>query len=101
MGDGRIEFLEQDPSPYIDGPSEFLVKQVCAEILKVPQFKGLFGEFVTPYMRMDYPIRALPVLRIYNNTFVKEFDSWFITGDLTMDVIYPASLRREENELYY
>lgn len=93
MGE-RIDVL--DDKPFLDGPTETLVKSVISEIGKVEQFKRLFGDFVDPYMRTDYPVRALPVLRIYNRNFMKESESWWIVGDLTADAIFPPSIRRTE-----
>jgi hypothetical protein len=85
-------------NPFLDGPTEFLVKTMAAELVKVPQFKLIFAEYIDCYRRMDYPIRGLPALRLYNNAFVKEFESWFITGDIICDVIFPASLRRIQTQ---
>lgn len=92
----RIDLLT--PQLFLDGPSESLVKQCVLEILKVPQFKELFGESIDPYQRMDYSIRELPSMRIYNTDYVKEFESWFENGDLMIDVILPPRLRREEEQ---
>lgn len=85
-------------NPFLDGPTEFLVKTCAAEIAKVPQFKLIFGEFIDPYRRMDYPVRGLPAVRLYNNVFVKESEDWFITGDIICDIIFPASLRRIQTQ---
>ena len=85
-------------NPFLDGPTEFLVKVVAEEISKVPQFKAIFGDFIEPYMRMDFPVRSLPALRIYNRAWTKEAESWFINGDLVADVIWPASIRRTETQ---
>ena len=86
------------PNPFIDGPAEFLTKWVVIELSKVAQFKAIFGDFIDAYPREDYPVRALPALRVYNETYEKSFESWWITGDLILDVIYPASLRRSEHQ---
>jgi hypothetical protein len=47
---------------------------------------------------MDYSMRALPAMRIYNNTYVKSFDSWFVEGDLVVDLIFPPNLRRKDTQ---
>lgn len=86
----------QENSLFLTGPAEFLCAEVAKALLNLPVWKSIFGEFIDPYKRMDYPIRALPALRIYNNSFVKTFDSWFIEGDLISDIIFPANIRRKE-----
>lgn len=83
-------------NPFLDGPVEFLVKGVCQELLKVKQFKLIFGDCIDPYKRMDYGIRSLPCLRIYNLNAQKTSDNAWINGDLLADVIFPPSLRRPE-----
>jgi hypothetical protein len=90
----RIDNFEKNP--FISGPAEFLVATVAEQIALVPQFKLIFGEFIDPYMRRDYPDRNLPVIRIYNETFSKESDDSWIDGDLKLDVIFPPSIRRRE-----
>ncbi len=92
----RIELLRKTPTLFLDGPIEYLCKVIASELLKVPQFKAVFGEFIDGYKRMDYSIRALPVARIYNQNASKSSDTAFITGDLLVDIIFPASLRRDE-----
>lgn len=101
----RIELVELNKDTglndlFLDGPSEFLVKVVASELLKVSQFKAIFGENIDPYKRMDYGYSNFPAVRLYNDVALKEFDSWFITGDLKADVIFPASLRRNENQQF-
>ncbi len=83
---------------FTNNPAEFLVRQIALELRKVPEWKGLFGDNIDHYKRMDYPIRALPALRIYNDDYRKEFESWFVEGDIKADIIFPASLRRIETE---
>lgn len=100
----RIEYGEVDKatnqSIFINGPAEFLVKVVVEELRKVKEFAALFGAtdcdpgYIDDYRRMDYPVRALPALRIYNELYNKDFDSWFIEGDILADIIWPANIRR-------
>lgn len=85
-------------NPFLDGPTEFLIKCIADEINNVPQFSAIFLNFIDPYMRMDYPVRALPALRIYNKSWTKDAESWFINGDVTLDCIWPPSIRREETQ---
>lgn len=97
----RIDALTINPttlrnSVFINGPAEYLC-EVIAELIKAePHFATVFGEDIDSYMRMDYGLRNFPAVRIYNKTYRKEFESWFINGDILMDIILPADLRREE-----
>lgn len=81
---------------FMSGPAEYLCL-VIAKLLKLePHFAAIFGTDIDEYMRMDYGFTNLPAMRIYNKSYRKEFDSWFIKGDIVCDVILPADLRREE-----
>lgn len=79
---------------FLTGPAEFLCDRVAKQLAGVDVWKRLFGDSIDPYKRMDYSMRALPALRIYNDGFVKDFESWYITGFLTLDIIWPPALRR-------
>ncbi len=87
-----------------DNPVEFLCATIANELESLkfdngkPIWAEIFGEYIDGYMRMDYDFRNLPALRIYNETGQKEGESWFINGDIKADVIFPASLRREETQ---
>lgn len=81
---------------YFNGPTEFLVQEIVRQLKLVTQWAKLFADNIDYYKRMDYSFRALPALRIYNDTLEKEFESWFINGDIKADVIFPASVRRNE-----
>ena len=72
------------------------MKTTTRLLSEVPQFKRIFGDFIDPYKRMDYAIRNLPALRMYSDGYVKEYESWFINGEMVCDVIWPASLRRKD-----
>jgi hypothetical protein len=85
-----------DLRPFISGPAEFLVVTIAEQLMAVKQFALIFGEFIDPYMRRDYPDRNLPVMRVYNERYQKENESWFETGDIKIDVIFPPSIRRQE-----
>lgn len=82
----------------LTGPTEFLCEETAKQLLQDSVWNSLFGEFIDPYKRMDYPFRAFPALRIYNNDYVKSFESWFIEGDLICDLIFPANIRRKETQ---
>ncbi len=84
--------------PFMNGPAEFLVQEVVRQLKAVDQWKLIFSDFIDPYMRMDYSIRSLPALRIYNKLASKQFESWFVEGDLLADIILPPSLRRNETQ---
>lgn len=82
--------------PFFTGPAEFLVQETCRQLKLVSQWVKIFGDLIDPYKKMDYSMRALPALRIYNDDCRKEFESWFVEGDLKADIILPAVLRRNE-----
>ena len=83
-------------NPFIDGPAEALVKAVAASIATTPEWKYIFSDNIDVYERIDYSFRALPALRVYCQHYRKEQESHYINGELVLDVLYPASLRREE-----
>ena len=87
----RIDYLNSNP--FLIGPA-ILVTAVRNRLLAVPQFANLFGDQIDSYKRSDYAVRNFPALRIYNESYTKDFDSWFINGDLILDVILPPALRR-------
>lgn len=93
----KIDYLAQNP--FLDSPAQYLVKTVVSELEKVALWKTLFGSYIEPYKRMDFPMRSFPALRVYENGYTKEFESWFINGDLIIDIIWPASIRRSELQL--
>lgn len=90
--------IPREPNIFIDGPAEFLAKRVVIELRKVEQLTAIFSDYIDAYPRDDYPVRALPALRVYDKGYRKAFDSWFIEGELYIDIIYPANLRRIENQ---
>lgn len=90
----RIDTLSGDP--FVSGPLEFLCEKVREHIAAVPEFAALFGSSIDAYCRMDYSMRELPALRIYNQQQNKEFDSWFVEGDILLDAIMPAGVRRND-----
>ncbi len=92
----RVERFAENP--WLNGPGQYLVKSLAAQLLIEPTFKIIFGEFIDGYMRQDYDMRNLPALRIYNEQGEKTSEDWFIDGEITMDVIFPASIRRLETQ---
>jgi len=99
----RVEYEEKNDglegtTLFYNGPTEFLTAILARELKKVTPWQKIFGEFIDGYMRMDYSMRNLPAIRIYNETFIKESESWFINGDLKLDIIFPANIRRGETQ---
>jgi hypothetical protein len=104
----RIDYTTQPPvvlpsteegrgtSLFLTSPGEFLCVQAATLLRESPSWKALFGENIDPYKRMDYSQRSLPALRLYNDTYDKQYESWFIEGDLILDIIFPPSIRRSE-----
>lgn len=92
----RIENF--DKNPFLTGPAEFLAGSIADAIRCVPQFKLIFGEFIDGYLKMDYSERSLPALRIFNENYTKESEDWFIDGEIKVDVIFPANIRRDETQ---
>lgn len=92
-----VDPLDHDKLTYFfDSPGEFLVKTICDVLKSQDVWKKLYGDNIDPYQRMDYDIRALPALRIYNNGGSNTTEDWFVDGDIKADSILPASLRRNE-----
>lgn len=87
----RIDLL--DTSPFLLGPA-ILVGAIKTQLLLIPQFSAIFGTAIDDYKRNDYSVRDFPALRIYNETGKKDYESWFITGDIIMDVVLPPATRR-------
>jgi hypothetical protein len=87
-------------NPFIDGPTEALIKATAASIASVPQFKKIFGDSIDTYERTDYSLRQLPALRVYNHDYEKIHESHYIIGEVMMDIVWPASLRREEQQRF-
>lgn len=99
----RVDNLQYTTDPegtslFLDGPAEFMVRQIADALKADARWAEIFGDSIDPYRRMDYQIRQLPALRLYNEAFDKAFDSWFIEGELYADMIYPASIRRKETQ---
>lgn len=97
-------------SLFIDNPVEFLCAQLADSLLATSSYNTdangdnvwaqIYGDSIDGYMRMDYDVRQLPALRIYNETGQKEHESWWITGDIKIDSIFPASVRRTETQQF-
>lgn len=81
---------------FITSPAEFLV-QTFVDALKADSvWSALFGDYIESYERMDFSIRSLPAMRVYVDRYRKEYETWYETGDIIIDIIWPASIRRGE-----
>lgn len=95
LGEG-VDLQDPHQNVFFEGPAEFLCKTVVEGLLQVPQFVEIFADNIDPYKRMDYSIRELPAMRVYTNGDSKDYESWFIEGNFQIDIIFPASVRRNE-----
>lgn len=93
----RIDQFAKDP--FLIGPAQHLVTATAELFAAVKQFKLVFGDAIYDYRRDDFSIRELPGARFYNLAASKSSDNGWLTGDLLCDVIFPASLRRNELQL--
>jgi len=97
MGE-RIEWLD-NPDWFLQ-PADRLPATVAAMLQQEPVFKRIFGDSIVDYKRMDFSMRELPALRVYNDQGRTDSDTWYLTGDLKLDIIFPASLRRRETQKF-
>ncbi len=86
----------EETTLFLTGPGEFLCREICRKLLASPVWPAIFGEFIDPYKRMDYGMRNLPAIRLYTNGYRKDYESWFVNGNVTLDLIFPANIRRVE-----
>lgn len=100
QGQGKDVIDKLKLNPFLDGPTQTLVKAVVKIISTVPEFKLIFSDSIDPYERIDYSMRQLPALRVYNYEYRKEHESHYITGELLMDIVWPATLRRDELQYF-
>lgn len=89
-----------NPSPFLDGPGEFLASTVSDLVKKESHFCKIFGSSIDDYERQDYSMRELPALRFYVMNYTKETESHYINGEVHCDVILPAEIRRSEGEKF-
>lgn len=83
-------------NPFIDGPTEALVKAVALSIASTPEWRYIFKDNIDVYKRDDYSFRQLPALRVYNERYRKEQESHYINGEIVLDILLPADIRRSE-----
>ena len=94
----KVQEENETTTVFYNGPAEFLVDKMAKRLVEVSQFAKIFGDNIDGYKRMDYSIRALPAIRLYNDNYIKDYESWFINGDIKCDLILPANLRRQETQ---
>lgn len=90
----RLEQLEE-PSWYLQ-PADRVVDSMVQLFKAEPVFAKIFGDEIDGYKRMDYGARAFPALRVYTDTGRNEGVTWYANGDVKVDVILPASVRRND-----
>lgn len=94
----RLDVL--DSPTWFDQPGELIVNHLAVELKKDPVIARIFGDRVEPYMRMDFGVRELPAVRMFNPTGRKDSETGYLTGEIKMDVIFPPSVRRAELQKY-
>lgn len=85
---------------FLTQPAEFLVSEVAEFFRGTERWSKFFGESIDDYCRYDYSTRQLPAMRIYIDRWTKQFESWFVEGEMKIDVALTPSLRREELQQY-
>lgn len=97
MGD-RVEILEQ-PTWFLQ-PGDRIVETLVDELKAEPVMRLIFGDNIEPYRRMDFGARQFPALRVYNETGEKTAETWYLNGDIKIDICLPPSLRRAQNQQF-
>lgn len=85
-----------ETSLFLTQPGEFMVEQFVTLLKADAAWSTLFGDVIDSYDRMDYSQRELPAIRCYVEHSRKDYDSWFEDGEVKIDIIWPASIRRKE-----
>lgn len=90
---------------FLSGPGEDLVVKTILQMVKVPGFVRLFGEYNpkneqqrwADYNRFDWSLRQLPAINIFeSNNEAKDSDNAWLNGTIAFQVFWPASFRREQ-----
>ncbi len=92
----RLDVLEA-PDWFLQ-PGDRIAETVANVIRTWPVFKRIFGDSIVDYKRTDFSARELPALRIYNDRGRNDSDTWYLGGDITLDIIFPASIRRSQTK---
>lgn len=89
----------------LTGPGEDIVKKMLMQMAKVKGFIALFGKYKdgddqqrwADYQRFDWAMRQLPAINVFSaNTEDKESDNAFLNGTISIQVFWPAKLRRSD-----
>lgn len=98
---------------FLEGPGQFIVLRLLQQMAKVKPFADLFGPLTVgpvvegsaldasqrwaDYSRQDWSLRQLPVVNLYESgSEDKQSSNAYLTGELTLAVFWPASLRRSD-----
>lgn len=81
-------------------PGDKVVATFVAALQAEPTFADIFGESIYPYKRLDIGARELPAIRVYSDTGHKEGETWYAGSELTVDVIFPLSTRRDDLQTF-
>ncbi len=90
----RIETLES-PSWFLQ-PGDRIVQSIVEELLAEPTMRLIFGDRIVGYKRMDFGVRDFPAIRVFSDGGSKDGETWYLSGDVKIEVIYPPNIRRDE-----
>lgn len=94
----RIEALE---SPFWLQQLAFGIPgHFVQELMNERVFQQIFGESVADYQRMDFGFRNLPALRVFNVSGNSNAQTWYVSGDLRVEVIFPPLIKRSELQVF-
>ena len=95
---------------FLTGPGEDLISKLMVQMAKIPGFVKIFGPYKSQslkgdndqrwadYQRMDWSIRHLPAINIFESqTESKESDNAFLNGTLSIQIYWPANFRRADS----
>ena len=96
---------------FLSSPGDDLIGKLCLQMSKVDSFVSLFGPYLSDptgaknsdnqrwadYPRMDWSIRQLPAINIFENQQeTKESDNAYLNGSITLQVYWPPNFRRSD-----
>lgn len=95
---------------FLEGPSQYLVPRLLAQLAKVPQMVKVFGPYKgtskepdtanqrwASYQRFDWSLRQLPAISIYESDVeTKQAENGYMPGSVRLMVCWPASFRRPD-----
>lgn len=77
-----------------------IVEVLAVELAAEKTFARIFGASIFAYKRMDIGVREMPALRIYNDVGRSESQTGYESGDIKLDVIFPADIRRQNMQKF-